>query len=216
MTFAIISVKSRSEASKSPESEKSEISRTLSDSETAGSAKRLGERKRPVYTRSRRAFDTHEKEVLEDSLKPFDHEELRKMMEEGTKDYWKMLSLIGRAAIERDERFLDLLERDDLKVLQTPKEEMTSDQRGLRIAIQAYRYMMTKDETLLDELISDDGKMGEAQIMILGYIDEWERTIPAIKKVKVDGALWYTMSGFWLRREYFQPQKFAERDWRKR
>lgn len=136
---------------------------------------------------------------------PFDPKELRTLAAEPTSDGRRLMVLILRAGIEKDESFQDLLEKPELRKA-----------GNVDLALSGYDYMLNGSEAALDHLLArlateDIGADSDA-IVVLQAVDEWDRTIRAFRKhfAHTDGAGGKCMAGFLTTRAYLFPRKYAE------
>ena len=140
------------------------------------------------------------------SLKePFDPKELRKLADDPDSDDRRLMLLILRAGIEKDQSFQDLPKKPELR------KHMNVD-----LALSAYDYMLNKSATALDHILAqlaiEDIGADSDTIVVMQVLDEWDRTIRAFRKhfIHTDGAGGGCKVGFMTTRAYLYPEKYAE------
>lgn len=142
----------------------------------------------------------------DDSLKePFDPNELKKLASDPNSDDRRLMLLILRAGIEKDDGFQDLLKIPKLR-----------QHTNVDLALSAYDYMINRSEVALDHILAylaaeDIGSDSDA-IVVLQTLDEWDRSIRAFRKhfIHTDGAGGSCKVGFMTTRAYLYPKKYAE------
>lgn len=140
------------------------------------------------------------------SLKePFDPEELRRLASDPDSDDRRLMLLILRAGIEKDNAFEDLLKKPELR-----------KHANVDLALSAYDYMLNRSEAALDHILAslaaeDIGSDSNA-IVVLQPLDEWDRSIRAFRKhfIHTDGAGGSCKVGFMTTRAYLYPKEYAE------
>jgi hypothetical protein len=112
--------------------------------------------------------------------------------------------LLGRATAEKDARFAELLEWEDLR-----------ERTGARLILKAYDYAINGNEEALDEILAEheaQPKGGDVNtVVVLAYLDEWERTVPAIVDFYsegADGAAGSCRRHFYSTRETYFPETY--------
>ncbi len=140
------------------------------------------------------------------SLKdPFEPQELRQLAENPSSDDRRLMLLILRAGIEKDESFQDLLKKPELR-----------KHKNVDLALSAYDYMLNGSGAALDhilaQLATEDIGADVDTIVVMQSLDEWDRTIRAFRKhfVHTDGAGGSCKVGFLTTRAYLFPKKYAE------
>ncbi len=140
------------------------------------------------------------------SLKePFDPEELRRLAAEPERDDQRLMLLILRAGIEKDNSFQDLIQKPELRKA-----------NNVDLALSAYDYMMNKSEPALDHILAklatEEIGADVDTIVVMQVLDEWDRTIRAFRKhfIHTDGAGGLCKVGFLKTRAHLYPEKYEE------
>jgi hypothetical protein len=136
---------------------------------------------------------------------PFNREELVRLAAHPQENPRRLMWLINRAGAEKDERFRYLLDQKELR--KNP---------SLDLSLAGYDYSVNGNQKALDAIL---GKLAKkevgsdaAPVGVLSFIDEWDRTIPAIRAhfVLADGAAGISLGLFWLTREYLFPRSYKK------
>ena len=110
-------------------------------------------------------------DTIDDNLKePFDPKELRKLATGPTRADRRLLLLILRAGVEKDNSFQDLIKKPELR-----------EAKNVDLALSAYDYMLNKSESALNrilaQLATEDIGADVDAIVVMQVLDEWNRTI---------------------------------------
>lgn len=117
----------------------------------------------------------------------------------------RLMRLILMAAVKRDNRFASLIENQKLR-----------EARNVELALSAYDYALNKSNDALDTVLAQlatDRMGGDVDsIVVLGVVDEWDRTIRAYQKhfYQTDGAGAHCMHYFLKMRATLYPDQYAE------
>jgi len=142
---------------------------------------------------------------LKDQFEPEELRILAKKPARSHSEQRRLMMLILHAGIARDESFVDLLERPELR-----------DAENVDLALSGYDFMLNRSESALDHILA---KLATEQIgddvdsiVVLSTLDEWDRTIRAYRKhfVRTDGAGGMCKAGFRRVRRYLYPQNYTE------
>ncbi|MES2570790.1 MAG: hypothetical protein V4710_12160 [Verrucomicrobiota bacterium] len=140
------------------------------------------------------------------SLKePFAPKELRKLTENPSPDERRLMLLILRAGIEKDQSFQDLLGKPNLRKA-----------KEVDLALSGYDYMLNRSEAALDHLLAQlaTEEIGaDVDVMVvLQTLDEWDRTIRAFRKhfIHTDGAGGQSKVSFTNTRAYLYPKQYEK------
>ena len=122
-------------------------------------------------------------------------------------EIWELSAQILRAAVEKDPQFRHLLTDEKLKA-------QDIDSRILTMSLAAYDYSVFANKDALKVIIDRLGDgTSEAYLAAfpLGFVDEWEASIPAMQRcfVRADGAKGEESGRFWIHREWLFPDSFA-------
>lgn len=110
-------------------------------------------------------------DTIDDNLKePFDPKELRKLATGPTRADRRLMLLILRAGVEKDNSFQDLIKKPELR-----------EAKNVDLALSAYDYMLNKSESALNrilaQLATEDIGADVDAIVVMQVLDEWNRTI---------------------------------------
>lgn len=148
----------------------------------------------------------HGLEVFGDLRKPLDRERLTHLAAHPREDRFALKILICRAAAEKDNRFLFLLDQEELR-----------NDPWIDIALSAYDYSVNHNDEALESILSAHAKEAPGSdsdtVLVLSAIDEWERSIPAILKhfeKGTDGAGGIAESSFWGTRKQLYPEELRQ------
>ena len=140
------------------------------------------------------------------SLKePFNPQELRELVGKPSKNGRRLMMLILRAGIERDQSFQDLLRMPELR-----------KSNNVDLALSGYDYMLNRSEAALDhilaQLATENIGADVDTIVVLSTLDEWDRSIRAFRKhfIHNDGAGGSCMAAFQATRAHLFPKKYEE------
>jgi len=130
-----------------------------------------------------------------------DPRELHQLAAEPEQNARRLMWLISRAAAEKDDQFQYLLKRPGLR-----KDE------DVDLALANYDYSLNGRQECLDYILEKDAvttKGGDtATVLVMSFVDEWDRTIDAIKEHErhADGAGGIAIAAFWMAREALFPE----------
>lgn len=140
------------------------------------------------------------------SLKePFSPRELRELAEKPSTNDRRLMLLILRAGIEKDQSFQDLLRRPELR-----------NSQKVDLALSGYDYMLNRSEAALDhilaQLATENIGADVDSIIVLSTLDEWDRSIRAFRKhfVHTDGAGGSCKAAFQATRAYLFPGEYEK------
>lgn len=157
-------------------------------------------------------LDAAEKDPAADTWmsgwKPYCAERLMTLAEKSSLGYPEqrsLMKLVLQAGIAKDGRFKHLLNRRDLRKT-----------KNVDLALSAYDYMVSSSEAALDhilaQLATEDIGADVDTIVVLSFIDEWDRTVRAFRKhfVRTDGAGGTCKHFFQTTRKYLYPKKYEK------
>jgi hypothetical protein len=147
---------------------------------------------------------TYEFNLTRNLRGPFDPEELLGFAAEPGKDPRRLMELLLRAAADKDGRFLDLLQRPELR-----------GEPEVELGLLTYDYAVTKNPAALEAILNlhyeEPGRYRRSWdtnvIMALSYIGEWDLTKQALESrlLSGDGTGGGARYAFWLRRRHLFP-----------
>jgi hypothetical protein len=137
------------------------------------------------------------------AAEPFNREELVRLAAHPQENPRRLMWLINRAGAEKDERFRYLLAQKELR-----------ENPALDLSLAGYDYSVNGNKKALDTIL---GKLAKEEIgsdsqsvLVLSFIDEWDRTISAAQAhfVRADGTGGICHGLFWLSRAYLFPESY--------
>ena len=153
-----------------------------------------------------REFNKYERNLLMELLEPEYKDELMTLAASPKKDRFRLKMLICRAAAERDKHFQYLLSQEGLR-----------DDPWIDIALAGYDYAVNENKDALDHILSIHAKESSGSdsdsVLVLSFINEWDRSIPAINEhfeSGADGSAATALDSFWVTREYLYPREFKK------
>lgn len=138
---------------------------------------------------------------------PFDPAELASLALEPEKNPRRLMWLIVYAGLEKDEQFRYLLDQEPLK-----KNE------SVALALASYEYALDRKEEALDfiiDIMKKEGGGDTNSLLIISYMDEWEKSTGVLQNWRGDGAVGEAMYCFHEIRKYLYPaqyQKYLEKN----
>lgn len=140
--------------------------------------------------------------------RPYSPEKLRALTEKPplkSSEQRNVMKLILQAGIKKDRSFLHLLKREDLRKA-----------KNVDLALSGYDYMLNSSSAALDHLLAqlatEDIGDDVDVILVLSFVDEWDRSIRAFRKhfVRTDGAGGTCKYFFTTTRKYLYPKQYAK------
>lgn len=132
----------------------------------------------------------------------FDPDRLTELAANPPKRSFELEKLISLAASQKDSRFRYILDQENLR----PRFDL---------ALDAYDYAVNNNEVALDRILERRELEGQGSdssaVVVLSYLDEWDRTIPEVIEHfanGADGAAGSCLYSFWKRRKLLFPESF--------
>ncbi|WP_367873112.1 hypothetical protein [Luteolibacter sp. Populi] len=146
-----------------------------------------------------------ENAAMRDLLEPFNPSELRRMLDNGGENEWKLTGLLMRAGAEKHPGFQDLLARPELRA--NPAMDM---------ALCAYDYSLNGNREALERIVAayraagaaGEGRWNDPAWQALECVDEWDLAKQALLSHPMGSggdSDFDPQLSFWLTRRYLFP-----------
>ena len=142
---------------------------------------------------------------LDEAFHPEELRALSKKSKRSSSENRRLMFLVLRAAIEKDETFKDLLSNSAIR-----------EATNVDLALSAYEFMLNQDSSALDrilaELATEDIGADTDTIIVMSVMDEWDLTIRAFRKhfVHTDSAGGLSKAAFVSTRSSLYPEQYKK------